>query len=126
MAEAGYRVFRGDELEFTAPSGGDQSRSILRLSDALGAMRANVWRMPAGTRGRRHRELVQEELFVVLAGTATLLLGEPGERFELPQGSIAVVSPKTALQLLNEGNEDAVVLIVGAPPVQGEAEYLPD
>jgi quercetin dioxygenase-like cupin family protein len=126
VGDPGYRIFLADEREFSAPSGGDASRGIVRLSDALGNMRANVWRMPAGTRGRRHRELVQEELLVVLAGTATLRLGEPGEPVELPHGSIAVVEPKTALQLLNEGSEDAVVLIVGAPPVQGEAEYLPD
>jgi quercetin dioxygenase-like cupin family protein len=123
---AGYRIFRTDELEFAQPSGGNQERGIVRLSDALREMRANVWRMPAGVRGRRHRELVQEELFVVLEGTATLRLGDPAEDVELPSGSVAVVEPETAVQLANEGDEDAVVLIVGAPPVQGEAEYLPD
>lgn len=126
VSEPGYRVFRGDELEFAAPSGGDQTRGILRLSDALGQMRANVWRLPPGARGRRHRELVQEEVFVALSGTAMLRLGEPSERVELPQGSIAVVEPHTPLQLVNDGDVDAVVLIVGAPPVQGESEYLPD
>jgi quercetin dioxygenase-like cupin family protein len=89
-------------------------------------MRANIWRMPAGARGRRHRELVQEELFVVLEGTATLMLGEPAEPVELPSGSLAVVESQTAVQLVNDGGGDAVVLIVGAPPVQGEADYLPD
>jgi quercetin dioxygenase-like cupin family protein len=89
-------------------------------------MRANVWRMPPGARGRRHRELVQEELFVALEGTVTLLLGDPAETVELPPGSLAVVEPETALQLANEGDEEAVVLIVGAPPVEGQAEYLPD
>jgi quercetin dioxygenase-like cupin family protein len=98
----------------------------VRLSDALKNSRANVWRMPPRARGRRHRELVQEELFVVLSGTATLRLGEPGDLVRLPQGSIAAVAPQTPLQLLNDGDEEAVVLIVGAPPVQGEAEYLPD
>jgi len=120
----GYRTFLSDEFEFTPPSRGDQRRGVLRLSDALESARANVWLLPAGSRGRRHREVVQEELFVVLEGTATLLLGEPGEPVELPQGSIAVVQRLTPLQLLNDGDEDAVVLIVGAPPVQGKAEYL--
>jgi quercetin dioxygenase-like cupin family protein len=122
----GYRTFLRDEFEFTPPSRGDQKRGVLRLSDALESARANVWLMPSGSRGRRHRELAQEELFVVLEGTATLLLGESGEPVELPQGSIAVVEPHTPLQLVNDGNENAVVLIVGAPAVQGQVEYLPD
>ena len=120
------KTFLRDELEFTTPSQGDQKRGIVRLSDALTAMRANLWRLPPGVRGRRHRELVQEELFVIIRGTATLLLGDPGEAVDLPQGSIAVVEPKTALQLRNDGEEDAVVLIVGAPPETGQVEYLPD
>jgi quercetin dioxygenase-like cupin family protein len=122
----GYRTFLADEIEFQPPSGGNQERGIVRLSEALEQMRANIWRMPPGARGRRHRELVQEELFVVLEGTATLRLGDPAEPVELRQGSVAVVEPNTAVQVANESDDDAVVLIVGAPPVQGQAEYLPD
>ena len=123
---AGYTVFRSDELEWATPSGGNQERGIARLSDAFRNMRANIWRMPPAARGRRHREHAQEELFVALKGTATLLLGEEREAVELPEGSLAVVQPGTALQLANESDADATVLIVGAPPVEGEAEYLPD
>ena len=122
----GYTVFRREELEFGTPSAGDQRRGIVRLSESMSQMRANLWRLPAGSRGRRHAERVQEEVFVVVEGTATLALGEPPERVELAQGSIAVVEPGTALQVLNESSEDTTVLIVGAPPVTGEADYLPD
>jgi uncharacterized cupin superfamily protein len=120
------RAFLRDQLDFDTPSRGDQSRGIVRLSDALTQMRANLWRLPPGVRGRRHRELVQEELFVVLEGTATLLLGDPGEAVELPAGSIATVERETAVQVRNDGDEDTVVLIVGAPPETGQVEYLPD
>ena len=89
-------------------------------------MRANIWRLPPGVRGARHLERVQEEMFVVLEGTATLLIGEPPERVELPCGSVAVVETETALQLRNESDAEIVVLIVGAPPEQGRAEYLPE
>lgn len=122
----GFNVFRSDAREWSAPSGGDQTRGILRLSDAMSQMRANVWRLPAGARGRRHAERVQEEVFVALDGTPTLALGDPAERVELPAGSVAVVEPGTALQVLNESNGEATILIVGAPPVTGEADYLPD
>jgi quercetin dioxygenase-like cupin family protein len=122
----GFTVFSSDERDWSAPSGGDQTRGIVRLSDALSQMRANVWRLPAGSRGRRHAERVQEEVFVVLDGTATLALGDPAERVELPAGSVVVVEPGTPLQVLNENDAEMTILIVGAPPVTGEADYLPD
>ena len=120
------RVFRRDRMEFTPPSRGDQSRRLQRLSDALTTTRANVWLMPPETRGRRHREIEQEELFVALEGTATLLLGEPPERVDLVAGSVVVVPASTPVQLVNEHDRDSLVLIVGAPPSLHPAEYLPD
>ena len=122
----GYTIFRPDECEFQAAQRGDQRRSLAPLSGALHTMRANIWRLPPGVRGSRHIEHVQEEMFVVLEGTATLLLGDPPERVELPRGSIAIVETGTGQQLRNESGAEAVVLIVGAPPEQGKAEHLPD
>jgi len=122
----GYTVFRPDELQFQAAQRGDQRRSLAPLSGALHNTRANIWRLPPGVRGSRHLEHVQEEMFVALEGTATLLLGDPPERIELPPRSVAVVETETALQLRNESDADVVVLIVGAPPEQGKAEHLPD
>lgn len=122
----GYTIFRPEERQFQAPQRGDQRRGLAPLSEALHNMRANIWRLPPGVRGRRHVEHVQEELFVVLEGTATLLLGDPPERVELPCGSVAVVDTETGRQLRNEGDVELDILIVGAPPVQGKAELLPD
>jgi uncharacterized cupin superfamily protein len=122
----GYTIFRSDELEFQAPQRGDQQRSLASLSGALHNTRANIWRQQPGARGSRHIEHAQEEMFVVLDGTATLFLGDPPERVELPRGSVAVVETGTALQLRNESKAEIVVLIVGAPPEQGKAEHLPD
>ncbi len=122
----GYTVFRPEGRAFEPPQRGDLRRGRASLSEALREMRANIWRLPAGARGTRHLERVQEEMFVVLEGAATLLVGDPPERVQLPCGSVAVVETETALQLRNESEAEAVVLIVGAPPVQGKAEYLPD
>jgi uncharacterized cupin superfamily protein len=121
-----YTVFRPEERAFRAPKRGDQRRSLAPLSDALHTMRANIWRLPPGTRGARHLERVQEEMFVVLEGTATLVLGDPPERVELTPGSVAVVETGTILQLRNESDADIVVLAVGAPPEQGRSEHLPE
>ena len=122
----GYTIFRPEERQFQAAQRGDQRRSLAPLSGALHNMRANIFRLPPGVRGGRHIEHIQEEMFVVLEGTATLLLGDPPERVELPRGSIAIVETGTGQQLRNESGAEAVVLIVGAPPEQGKAEHLPD
>jgi quercetin dioxygenase-like cupin family protein len=98
----------------------------MSLSESLHSTRANIWCLPPGSRNARHVEHAQEEMFVVLEGTATLLLGDPPERVELPSGSIAVVEPETVLQLRNESDDEIVVLAVGAPPEQGRSDHLPD
>jgi mannose-6-phosphate isomerase-like protein (cupin superfamily) len=116
-------VFRLDELEWLERDGG---RRIARLSDALSHARANVWRYPPGAKGVRHLEKVQEEIFVVVDGRLTLLLGEPAEPVELGRGDVAVVPPGVPLQVRNDGEEELVLFIAGAPPEAGQAEYLPD
>jgi mannose-6-phosphate isomerase-like protein (cupin superfamily) len=106
----------------------DPPRSVAGLTDALGLTqsRASVWRYPAGSRGRRHREGAQEEVFVVLDGTATMMLGEPPQRELLPTGSLARVAPGTPLQIRNESDGELTLLIWGAPPDRGRAEILDD
>jgi mannose-6-phosphate isomerase-like protein (cupin superfamily) len=61
----------------------------------------------------------------VLDGNALIDLGDPPERLELPRGSVCVVQPGTPLQLRNDGDEDVLLFIVGAPPDAGGADYLP-
>lgn len=92
----------------------------------LGRSRARMWRYSPGARGRRHKDLVQEEVFVVLEGSMTAYMGEPPERVDLPAGSVLAVQPGTALQLRNESDSDARLFIYGAPPEQGASEFLPD
>lgn len=121
----GYTVFQAGELEF-APRSEEDRRSIASLSEALSQSRANVWRYPPGTRGRRHRDMAQEEVFVVLEGTLTVDLGDPPERHEVPRGGVVVVESGTVLQLRNAGEEEVVLFIYGAPPERGQAEFLED
>jgi mannose-6-phosphate isomerase-like protein (cupin superfamily) len=119
----GFTVFQADELGFEPRSETD-ARSIASLSEALSESRANVWRYPPGTQGRRHRDLAQEEVFVVLDGTLTVDLGEPPERHEIAPGGIVVVERGTILQLRNAGEEELVLFIYGAPPETGKAEFF--
>jgi mannose-6-phosphate isomerase-like protein (cupin superfamily) len=116
-------IFRVDELEWIER---DDGRRLARFSDAMTQARANIWRYPPGAKGIRHLEKVQEEIFVVVSGRLTLLLGEPAEPNELGQGDVAVVPPGTPLQVRNDGDEELLLFIAGAPPETGQAEYLPD
>ena len=61
----GYTVIRPEDFDFTPPSQGDESRGVMRLSELLAQSRANIWKMPPSSRGRRHLEMSQEEILIV-------------------------------------------------------------
>jgi mannose-6-phosphate isomerase-like protein (cupin superfamily) len=115
----GYSVLRPEDQMFAAPSWrpDEPVRRLveLPLHANLRHSQANLWRYPPGSRGRRHREPVQEEVFCVVEGTLTMLLGEPPEQFELPPRSLVIVEPRTPLQLRNESDADVLVFAYGAP-----------
>ena len=60
--------------------------------------RARMWRYPAQTRGRRHLDPDQEEVFVPLRGTLTMLLGDPGEQVDVEPGGVVAVHSGTLLE----------------------------
>jgi mannose-6-phosphate isomerase-like protein (cupin superfamily) len=122
----GYTIFHASELDWM-PRGHDDPRSVAQLSEAMTNARANLFRYPPGSVGRRHIDPIQEEVFVVLDGTLTVHLGEGDipERHELERGSVLVVQPGTALQLSNRHDAELRLFIIGAPPERGEATFLP-
>ena len=125
----GFHVIRPDGADWEErPNQDGQVRRILEVTTAgeLTQSRARIWRYPPHTRGRRHAEGVQEEVFVVLAGTLTMLLGDPPERVDLEPWSIVTVAPGTGIQMRNESDEEVAVFAYGAPPVTGQASYLED
>jgi len=125
----GFHVIRpGDDVWEDRPNQEGKLRRVadLTTAGALTQSRARIWRYPPHTRGRRHAEGAQEEVFVVLEGTLTMLLGDPPERVDLEPQSVVTVAPGTGLQLRNEGDEEVVVFAYGAPPVTGQGEFLDD
>jgi mannose-6-phosphate isomerase-like protein (cupin superfamily) len=92
----------------------------------LSESRARLWRLPPHARGRRHVEHAQEEVFVVLEGTLTMLLGDPPERVDLGPTGVVAVKPGTAIQLRNESDAELTLFAYGAPPVAGRSEHLDD
>lgn len=123
-----FRVIRPDELAWiTRPhEPGEPARHVAELSEPAGFAhtRANIWRYEPGAKGRRHRHPFQEETFVVLSGTMSMYLGDPPERRDLPPGGLVHVTPGTALQTVNHGDEDLLVYAYGTPPESEHAEIL--
>lgn len=120
-------VRRGDLAWATRPHEPDEpARHVAELSERAGFAhtRANLWRYEPGAKGRRHRHPLQEETFVVLAGTLSMYLGEPPERIDVPAGGVVHVEPGTALQSVNNGDGDLLVYAYGYPPESERAEIL--
>src|SRR5881392_1935890 len=71
-----YHVVRSSELEWvTRPHEPDEApRHAGPVTDAAGFThsRANLWRYEPGGKGRRHRDLNQEETFVPISGQRTV------------------------------------------------------
>ena len=80
LAGMPFRAIAPEDLEWiTRPhEPGEPARHVAELSEAPGAahVRANIWRYEPGAHGRRHRHTEQEETFVVLSGTLTMLIGD--------------------------------------------------
>ena len=123
-----FSVVRPEELDWTTREAGpgEAERHVAGLTEAAGFehTRANLWRYEPGAKGRRHKDMLQEETFVVVRGTLTMYLGDPPERHEVGQGGLVHVQPATPLQMVNEGDEDVLVYAYGAPPERGRAEFL--
>ena len=125
-----YDVIHSADLEWEDRPGheGQVPRQAAALTEPanMTESRARMWRYAAHTRGRRHLDPDQEEVFVPLKGTLTMLLGEPYERVDVDPGGVVVVHRGTALQMRNETDEEILVFVYGAPTEHGNVEFLED
>jgi mannose-6-phosphate isomerase-like protein (cupin superfamily) len=126
----GYRVAEFASLDWQErpPRPGEAARLAADVTTQaeLKQSRARVWRYPPHSTGRRHQDHAQEEVFVVVSGTLTMLLGEPPERVDLGPGGVVAVDAMTPLQMRNEADDELVCFVYGAPPVQEGADFLDD
>jgi mannose-6-phosphate isomerase-like protein (cupin superfamily) len=126
----GYHWVSADSLTYEErpPKEGEEPRLAADVTTAveLKQSRARLWRYPPHSTGRRHRDHAQEEVFVVLSGTLTMLLGDDPERVDLGPGSVVAVEPMTALQMRNETDDECVIFVYGSPPLQEGADFLDD
>jgi uncharacterized cupin superfamily protein len=92
------------------PDGEDRFQ-WLRRELGLSTFGLSLMRLRPGQRNRIHRHLHQEEAYLVLEGTLTLLV--EGEPRELAKGDLARVGPEVRRQLANRGSETLLVLALG-------------
>jgi quercetin dioxygenase-like cupin family protein len=88
----------------------------LRRQLGVGAFGLNQIALQPGERGRIHRHDRQEEVYLVLEGTLTLLV--EAEETELVAGELIRVAPQVRRQLVNRGPGRVVLLALG-----GEGEH---
>jgi mannose-6-phosphate isomerase-like protein (cupin superfamily) len=125
-----YDVVASTDLawEEREPMFGQPARNQASITDAvaLTESRARMWRYPGHTRGRRHIDPDQEEVFVPIRGTLTLLLEDPPRRVDVDPGGVVAVHAGTPLQARNETDEEIHFFVYGAPPEHGNAVFLDD
>jgi mannose-6-phosphate isomerase-like protein (cupin superfamily) len=101
----GYAFSSLDEL-------GDGVFRKIRPGLGITAFGANALVLPAGTVGRPHWHEEQDELYFVHRGRARFQL--PGKTRELGPGGLLHVEATTPRRVTSVGDEDLVLLVVGA------------
>jgi uncharacterized cupin superfamily protein len=90
----------------------------LRAELGVESFGLNLIRLDPRQRGRIHTHERQEEVYVVLSGTLTLLV--EGEEHQLGVNACARVAPGIRRQLVNKGRDRCVLLALGgAEPHHG-------
>lgn len=95
--------------------------SVGRLSPALGLnnLRANVFTLAEGAMSRHlHRE--QEEVYLVLDGTAMIDVDD--QQLKVGEREVLAVPPGAWHRVTNVGAGPLTFFVAAAPPVDGDAE----
>jgi quercetin dioxygenase-like cupin family protein len=75
---------------------------------------ARLWRLRPGQASTKHRHFATEELYVLLEGRGRMRVGD--EALEVAPLDAILVEPETVRQVFNDTEEDALWLVMGAPP----------
>ncbi|MCY4731970.1 cupin domain-containing protein [Natronomonas gomsonensis] len=120
-----YKVVDLDDVPITDLSeidGIPPTLDIKPIGDQLGLtqMRATVWYFEPGEEIQYHAHREQEELYFVMEGEFSLKLGKSGEEeyVDAGPGTFWVAEPKIGHGHRYVGDDEGVVLSLGAPPVE--------
>jgi mannose-6-phosphate isomerase-like protein (cupin superfamily) len=100
------------DVSFAAVDRGTELIQTLRRELDLESFGINLMVLQPGKRLRVHTHERQDEVYLVLEGTLTLIV--EGEPHELGVDQLARVGPGTRRQLTNPTAEKAVILALGA------------
>ncbi|HEY6888675.1 MAG TPA: cupin domain-containing protein [Solirubrobacter sp.] len=99
-------------VSYTALQPDTEERFIsLRRELGVSTFGLNQIILRPGQRGRIHRHKTQEEVYIVLSGTLTLVYED--EVKELGQGEIARVAPDVRRYITNRHPEDVLLIALG-------------
>lgn len=112
-----------EACEFTVPATSDIPTA--RLTDRLGCtgMKTNARLLGRGDVVPYHTEGTQEELFVPLRGPGAMRIG--GETRPASAGTVVRVAPEVPRSAINDGDDDALWFMVGAPPTGDSTGWDP-
>lgn len=112
-----------ETCEYTVPTTSDIPTA--RLTDRLGCigMKPNARLLVPGDVVPYHTEGTQEELFVPVRGPGAVRID--GETWATETGTVVRVAPNVPRGAINDGDEDALWFMAGAPPTGGTSEWDP-
>ncbi|MFB6360224.1 MAG: cupin domain-containing protein [Halobacteriales archaeon] len=116
-------VLDPESAAFEIPATSEIATAYLTSPLGLTGMKANVRRLDPDQAVPAHTEGTQEELFAPISGPAALLID--GDRYPLATGDIARVGPDVPRSAINDGDQAALWVMIGAPPTGGPTDWDP-
>jgi mannose-6-phosphate isomerase-like protein (cupin superfamily) len=86
---------------------------LLKQLGGAPSLTGRFWRMPPYSANTWHRHVDQWELYVVLEGIGRMRVGE--ETLTVPLHGAVLVEPRAMRQVFNDGPDEILWLILGAP-----------
>ena len=86
---------------------------LLRQLGGSPSLTGRLWRLPPYSASTWHRHVDQWELYFVLEGTGRMRVG--ADTITVGRHGAVLVEPETLRQPFNDGEEEVLWLIVGAP-----------
>ncbi len=109
-----YQVLRAGESFWRESNQMKVLNTDLAAQLGASALGARLWRLRPGEASTRHRHGVQEELYVLLEGRGRIRVGE--DLLTLDRLDSLLVDPPLVRQVFNDTADEALWLVVGAPP----------
>ena len=109
-----YRLLRANDAFWRESNQMRVLNTDLAKQLEAGTLGARLWRLRPGQASTKHRHQAEAELYVLLEGRGRIRIDE--ESLELGPLDSLLVEPEQVRQVFNDTDDDALWLVVGAPP----------